>query len=236
MPSTRSSAATKCISEVPGLEKHTLTPPPTSVRTRTLSTVHWTSFCVSQSGRTTPLTPCSAPSVSSAARMRAGSAGPGILIAPLGDALETDALVIRLVADQHDQFVALGFRVLQRALHHRHADAAIAERRLDGERPEHQRRRLADAHRRHAHGSDQQRADARRVGKIEPVRHLLADALRGAHVAARAEGALVQPLDRGRILGLFGQDREGKIGHEASPRISIWAAGGPLRRNRHAQA
>src|SRR5579862_275427 len=34
MPSTRSSAATKCISEVPGLAKHTLTPPPTSVRTR----------------------------------------------------------------------------------------------------------------------------------------------------------------------------------------------------------
>src|SRR5204863_6627585 len=34
MPSTRSSAATKCISEVPGLAKHTLTPPPTSVRTK----------------------------------------------------------------------------------------------------------------------------------------------------------------------------------------------------------
>src|SRR5216110_2200240 len=34
MPSTRSSAATKCISEVPGLAKHTLTPPPTKVRTR----------------------------------------------------------------------------------------------------------------------------------------------------------------------------------------------------------
>src|SRR4029077_6620790 len=33
-PSTRSSAATKCISEVPGLAKHTLTPPPTKVRTR----------------------------------------------------------------------------------------------------------------------------------------------------------------------------------------------------------
>src|SRR5262249_45288636 len=34
MPSTLSSAATKCISEVPGLVKHTFTPPPTSVRTR----------------------------------------------------------------------------------------------------------------------------------------------------------------------------------------------------------
>src|SRR5438105_6144601 len=34
IPSTRSSAATKCISEVPGLAKHTLTPPPTKVRTR----------------------------------------------------------------------------------------------------------------------------------------------------------------------------------------------------------
>src|SRR5215467_8509294 len=34
MPSTRSSAATKCISEVPGLAKHTSTPPATKVRTR----------------------------------------------------------------------------------------------------------------------------------------------------------------------------------------------------------
>src|SRR6516164_548113 len=34
MPSTRSRAATKCISEVPGLAKQTLTPPPTKVRTR----------------------------------------------------------------------------------------------------------------------------------------------------------------------------------------------------------
>src|SRR5712691_9573642 len=34
MPSTLASSATKCISEVPGLVKHTFTPPPTSVRTR----------------------------------------------------------------------------------------------------------------------------------------------------------------------------------------------------------
>src|SRR5712692_12050905 len=34
MPSTLSSAATKCISDVPGFVKHTFTPPPTSVRTR----------------------------------------------------------------------------------------------------------------------------------------------------------------------------------------------------------
>src|SRR5919201_2329588 len=34
MPSTLSRAATKCISDVPGLVKHTFTPPPTSVRTR----------------------------------------------------------------------------------------------------------------------------------------------------------------------------------------------------------
>src|SRR5689334_19542483 len=34
MPSTRSSAATKCISEVPGLVKQTFTPPATRVRTR----------------------------------------------------------------------------------------------------------------------------------------------------------------------------------------------------------
>src|SRR3954466_3779117 len=34
MPSTRSRAATKCISEVPGLAKQTSTPPATKVRTR----------------------------------------------------------------------------------------------------------------------------------------------------------------------------------------------------------
>src|SRR6516164_5810598 len=34
MPSTRSRAATKCISEVPGLVKQTSTPPATRVRTR----------------------------------------------------------------------------------------------------------------------------------------------------------------------------------------------------------
>src|SRR5579872_6256684 len=34
MPSTRSRAATKCISEVPGLAKQTSTPPATRVRTR----------------------------------------------------------------------------------------------------------------------------------------------------------------------------------------------------------
>src|ERR1700760_3908995 len=34
MPSTRSSAATKCISDVPGLVKQTSTPPATRVRTR----------------------------------------------------------------------------------------------------------------------------------------------------------------------------------------------------------
>src|SRR3982074_3545991 len=34
MPSTRSRAATKCISEVPGLAKQTATPPATKVRTR----------------------------------------------------------------------------------------------------------------------------------------------------------------------------------------------------------
>ena len=59
MPSTRSSAATKCISEVPGLEKQTLTPPLTSVRTRLSAPFIDVSFFValSQSGRTTPLTP-----------------------------------------------------------------------------------------------------------------------------------------------------------------------------------
>ena len=92
IPSTRSSAATKCISDVPGLEKQTFTPPPTSVRTKLsapfIRTLAQFECHASQSGRITPLTPADAPSTSSAISMRAGSTGPVIVIAPFGARLK----------------------------------------------------------------------------------------------------------------------------------------------------
>ena len=43
--------------------------------------------------------------------------------------------------------MALGLRIRKRTIEQRAADAAVAERRLDGQRPQHQRRRIADADR-----------------------------------------------------------------------------------------
>ena len=41
----------------------------------------------------------------------------------------------------------------------------------------------------------------------------LADAIGGAGIAAGAEGALMQPLDRQRVVCGFRQDGDGKVGH-----------------------
>jgi hypothetical protein len=65
-----------------------------------------------------------------------------------GNELEAGLGVNRLVANQHHQFMPGGLGVHQRAFDQRAADAALAKRRLDRERPEQQRRRLADAYRR----------------------------------------------------------------------------------------
>src|SRR3954447_22189230 len=53
--------------------------------------------------------------------------------------------------------------------------------------------------------------------------HVLADAVRAEHEAARSEGAFVQPLDRLSIAGGFGPDGEGKIVHRVGG-ISPWRA------------
>ena len=93
-----------------------------------------------QSGRIGPDTPSNAPSTSSQTRSRAGSTGPGMVARPLGMRLKPDLAVVGLIADQHDQPVALGLGLGERALDQRVADPTFAERRLDGERPEQQRR------------------------------------------------------------------------------------------------
>src|SRR6185295_16226239 len=118
-----------------------------------------------------------------------------------------------LVADQDDEAMALAPRGGERALDQRLPDAAFAKRRLDGERTEEERPRLADADRRQAHRADQQRADPRREREVEPVVDLLADAIGGARIAAGTESALVQPLDRLRVVRSFGQDGDRQIGH-----------------------
>ena len=49
----------------------------------------------------------------------------------------------------------------------------------------------------------------------------LADALGGAHETAGTEGALMQTLDCGRVFGLFGQDRDGEVGHEGGRELAF---------------
>ena len=113
--------------------------------------------------------------------------------------------------------MALRLRLLQRALEQRLADAALAERRLDGERAEQKRRRLPDADRRQPHRADHQRADPRGEREIEPMGDLFPDAVGGARIAPGTERALVQAVDRLRVLRGFGQDGQGKIAHRPRP-------------------
>jgi hypothetical protein len=55
--------------------------------------------------------------------------------AALQDPFEACAAVIGLITDQQHKAMALRRRILQGTLKQRTADAAIAERRLDGQRP-----------------------------------------------------------------------------------------------------
>jgi hypothetical protein len=103
---------------------------------------------------------------------------------------------------------------MKRAGDQARADAAAAERRLDGERAEQQRRHLADADRRQADRADQQRADARGERQLQHVAPALADAKGGPRIAAGAEGALVQPFDREGVAQDLGEDGELQFGHD----------------------
>ena len=50
---------------------------------------------------------------------------------------------------------------------------------------------------------------------VEPVRHLLAQAVGGFGVAARTEGALVEAIDRRRVVCGLGKDGERNVVHRA---------------------
>src|SRR6266481_3773316 len=148
--------------------------------------------------------------------------------AALGNALEAGLAVVRLVAHQHDQPMTLALCLGKRALDQGIADAALAKRRLDGKRAEQQRLGLADANRRQPHRADQQRADARGERQVEAVAYALAQPISRLGVAAGAEGALVQALDRHRVVGRFRPDGEGEVDHLRPSALSIWQAQGPL--------
>src|SRR5215831_3739794 len=109
--------------------------------------------------------------------------------AALGNALEAGFAVIGLIAHQHDQPMTLALRFGERALDQGIADAALAKRRLHGERTEQQRLGLADANRREPDRADQQRADARGERQFEPMAGALAQPVSRLGVAAGAEGA-----------------------------------------------
>ena len=130
------------------------------------------------------------------------------------DHLETDATVIGFVANKHDETVPFRFRVAERALEHRAANAAATERRLDRQRTEEQRRRVADADRQQSNRADQQSADVGGQGEVQQMINMLAQAVSAEHETTGTEGAFVQTLDSLRVIGGFGQESEGEIGHE----------------------
>ena len=187
-----------------------------------------------QSGRIGPETPSKAPSASSQTSSRAGSTGPGMTARPFGTRLEAGLAVIGLVAHQHDQPMAFGFRFRERALDQGVADAALAKRRLDRQRTEQQRLGLADPDRREPDRADQQRADARGKRKFEPMPHPLAQAVGRLGVAA---GPKVRSCRRSigtassAVSGRMVRDRS-VIGDLPGSAISIWQAGGPSFRGR----
>src|SRR5205085_9727936 len=118
-----------------------------------------------------------------------------------------------LITHQYNETVTARFRLRERALDQRLADTVLAERRLDRQRTEQQRGGVADAYGRQPHRAHQQRADARGERQVEAVTMPLPQPVRGPGQAAGTERALVQPLDRDRVVGGFRQDGEGQIAH-----------------------
>ena len=97
------------------------------------------------------------------------------------------------------------------------ADALAAKHRLDDQRAEQQRRRVADDDRGHRVGADHQRADPRDEAERRIGVGRLADAVGGAGEPAGAEHALVEPLDRLGVVGRLGFEDKGKLGHGPRP-------------------
>ena len=146
------------------------------------------------------------PGTSSATSSRAGSTGPGMVTRPFGIGLEAGLAVVRLVAHQHHQPMALAACASSSA---RSISAWPMPRSRNGgstvSGPSSSALRLADQDRRQPHRADQQRADARGERQLRDVRDLLADAIGGLGEPARPEGARVELLDRGASSGVSGR-------------------------------
>jgi hypothetical protein len=126
--------------------------------------------------------------------------------------------------------MAFCLRILQRAIQERTADAAAAERRLDGQRPQQQSLGVADQNRQLAHRTHQQRADPGRERQLEQMIDMLAEPVGAQHETAGPEGALMQAFDRLRVIGGLGQYGEREVAHDA--RDSIWRRRGPSSQSR----
>src|SRR5262245_3313809 len=128
--------------------------------------------------------------------------------AALGYPLEAGFAVVRFIAYEHDQAVTLGFCLGEGTLDQGITDPAFAKCRLHRERPKQQRLGLTDANRGELYRPDQQGADSRRERQFRSMTDALAQSVRRLGIAARAEGALMQALNRHRVIGRFRQDRE----------------------------
>src|SRR5918997_6832394 len=107
--------------------------------------------------------------------------------------------------------MAVLLRLLERPLDQLTSDSALPERRLHGEWPEQEGGRAADADAREPDGADQQRSDPGRKRQFEPVRDGFPQPVGGAGITPRTKGALVQTIDRQRVVGAFVQYGEGEI-------------------------
>jgi hypothetical protein len=120
---------------------------------------------------------------------------------PEAGADKAQPLVKRRVADQQHQAMAAGLGGVERALRQGLADASRAKRLLDRERPEQQRRRVADGDPRECAGAHQHAADAGDGGQRQVGGDALAQAIGGLGETPWSEGALLQFLDGGQIGG-----------------------------------
>src|ERR1700733_7422874 len=144
----------------------------------------------------------------------------------LGDGLEADPAIISFVTDQEHETVPPGLRVTKRAFEQQTSDPAAAKRRLDGQRAEQQRLGVTDDDRQLPHRADQHRPDPRGERQIEQMVDMLAYPVSAQDEAAGTEGALMQALDRLRVVGGFGQDGKREITHQ---RASIFECPGPVK-------
>ncbi len=129
---------------------------------------------------------------------------------------EPEAAVIRLVANEKHEVVAVLLGRLERPAHQRRPDTASLEGRFHRQGTQHQRGFAPGIDDGETHGADQQRADERGEGQFAKVRRTLAEAGSGAGKPTRAEGAFVQAIDGMIIARLLRTDGKRELSHEGT--------------------